>query len=84
MTEMNTLTLANNSLSSTLPPQWGMGALPKLERLNLSMNWLTGTFPKWGADSGTAAMTALDVSSNNLSGHPVPGSCHIACHAQAC
>ena len=74
MTEMNTLTLPNNSLSSTLPPQWGMGALPKLERLNLSMNRLTGPFPEWGTQSGMAAMTTLDVSSNNLTGHPVAGS----------
>ena len=38
MTEMNTLKLPNNSISGPLPQQWGIGALPKLQQLNLSLN----------------------------------------------
>ncbi|WIA38619.1 hypothetical protein OEZ86_001929 [Tetradesmus obliquus] len=59
------LDLHGNSISSTLPPQWGAG-LPQLTDLDLSYNQLTGYLPwTWGEFS---SLSQMDLSGNKLSG----------------
>ncbi len=50
-TRLRVASLAGNPLGGALPAEWGAraGALPRLQRLDLSGAGLSGALPDWGA-----------------------------------
>eukprot|EP00884_Botryococcus_braunii_P015451 jgi/Botrbrau1/258/Bobra.0022s0229.1 len=69
----DSLSLSGNSLSGTLPPEWGgAGLMPYVRALDLSSNLLKGTLPPaWFGRDAYPQLSQLDLSSNYLEG-PLP------------
>jgi hypothetical protein len=65
------MNLFNNSLTGSLPPQWGSnGAFPQLERLSLNYNHLSGSLPvEWGVPA-TFSILKLHNDSNFVAAAP--------------
>ena len=60
------LDVSYNALTGLVPPEWGMpGALPALQRLDLSQNVLSGALPD--TFGSMATLQWLDLSENALS-----------------
>jgi Leucine-rich repeat (LRR) protein len=71
LVQLQGLFLSNNHLGGSIPAEIGQ-ILPKIEKLDLSSNALTGTLPK--SLLRINYLTYLDISNNSLSGQ-IPFSC---------